>query len=380
MASVPVPGDTARFWANWQGEVDGAATYRAMAASESQPQLARVYENLAKMEELHTAFWEHKLTEAGEALRPRRPSTRARVLMWLARRFGSRLVVPTVAAFERVDRNEYAVQPETAQTRMAAQERWHARVMREVLETRPNRGVEGGFLGRMEGRHRNVGGNALRAAVLGANDGLCSNLSLIMGVAGASANGRAVLIAGAAGLLAGACSMALGEWISVTSARELAEREIRVEADELAFDPKGEGEELRLIYEAKGLDPKQAQELTQHLLAQQGSALDTLVREELGIDPQELTGSAATAAWTSFVLFAAGAIVPLLPFFFAGGWSAVGLSLAASGAALFGTGAAITLFTGRPVWASGLRQLLLGLVAAGAVFGIGKLLGVTVAG
>jgi VIT1/CCC1 family predicted Fe2+/Mn2+ transporter len=300
--------------------------------------------------------------------------------MALARRLGPNLVVPTLAAFEQVGRNEYAVQPETAQTRMASQERWHARVMREILETQPSRGVAGGFLGRMEGRHRNVGGNALRAAVLGANDGLCSNLSLIMGVAGATANTGGILIAGCAGLLAGACSMALGEWISVTSSRELAEREIRIESDELEFDPKGEGDELKLIYEAKGLSAEDATAVSRQLLSRQGSALDTLVREELGIDPEGLGGSALTAAMTSFLLFALGAVVPLLPFLFAAGGVAVGASLALSGAALFGTGAAITLFTGRPVWRTGLRQLALGLLAAAVVFGVGKLLGVAIAG
>ena len=372
--------ERARYRANWQGEVDGAATYRALAESESQPKLSQVYRNLARMEETHAGFWEQRLKAAGETLLPRRPSFRARVLMWLARRFGPNLVVPTVAAFEQVDRNEYAVQPETAKTRMANQERWHATVMREVLETRPNKGVAGGFLGRMEGRHRNVGGNALRAAVLGANDGLCSNLSLIMGVAGASSGEAAPLIAGLAGLLAGACSMALGEWISVTSSRELAQREIRVEAEELEFDPKGEGDELRLIYEAKGLAPKDAEKLSRQLLSQKRSALDTLVREELGIDPNEMGGSATTAALTSFLLFALGAVVPLLPFLLLGGPAAVWTSLALSGAALFGTGAAITLFTGRPVLWTGARQLALGLLAAGAVFGVGRLLGVALGG
>jgi vacuolar iron transporter family protein len=374
------PSDKARYWTNWQGEVDGAATYRALERSESDPRLSKVYGNLALMEEAHAGFWELRLKAVGEVLRPRRPSLRARVLMWLARRFGPNLIVPTLAAFEQVDKNEYAAQPETANTNMAAQERWHAKVMREMMETRPHEGVEGGFLGRMEGRHRNGGGNALRAAVLGANDGLCSNLSLIMGVAGATDNSRGTLIAGLAGLLAGACSMALGEWISVTSSRELAEREIQIESDELEMDPKGEGDELRLIYEAKGLTAQEAKEVTDHLLSQKASALDTLVREELGIDPKELGGSARTAALTSFFLFSAGAIVPLLPFFFTTGMTAVLTSVGLSGVALFGTGAAITLFTGRPMWISGLRQLVLGLLAAGVVFGIGKAVGVAIAG
>jgi VIT1/CCC1 family predicted Fe2+/Mn2+ transporter len=162
-----------------------------------------------------------------------------------------------------------------------------------------------------------VGGNALRAAVLGANDGLCSNLSLVMGVAGAAADARLILVTGLAGLLAGACSMALGEWVSVTSSRELAQREIRIESSELAEDPEGEGEELKLIYEAKGLSSGEADTMVRHLLTDRSTALDALAREELGIEPSELGGSAWEAAVSSFLLFAVGAAVPILPFLFA---------------------------------------------------------------
>jgi VIT1/CCC1 family predicted Fe2+/Mn2+ transporter len=206
-----------------------------------------------------------------------------------------------------------------------------------------------------------VGGNALRAAVLGANDGLCSNLSLV-------------------GLLAGACSMALGEWVSVTSARELAQREIRIESSELAEDPEAEGEELKLIYEAKGLSPSEAETMVRHLLADRATALDALTREELGIDPNELGGSAWEAAVTSFVLFAIGAAVPILPFLVTRGSIAVVWSVVISAVGLFGIGAAITLFTGVPVWRSGGRQLLLGLAAAGVTFGIGTLIGMAITG
>jgi VIT1/CCC1 family predicted Fe2+/Mn2+ transporter len=240
--------------------------------------------------------------------------------------------------------------------------------------------LQGSFLGRLEGRHRAVGGNALRAAVLGANDGLCSNLSLVMGVAGAAADAQVILVTGLAGLLAGACSMALGEWVSVTSSRELAQREIRIEASELAEDPEGEGEELKLIYEAKGLSSGEADTMVHHLLTDRSTALDALTREELGIEPSELGGSAWEAAASSFLLFGVGAIVPILPFLVTRGNPAVVSSGAVSGLALFGIGAAITLFTGMPVWRSGGRQLLLGLAAAGVTFGLGKLIGTAITG
>ncbi len=236
------------------------------------------------------------------------------------------------------------------------------------------------MLGRIEGRHRAVGGNALRAAVLGANDGLVSNLSLVMGVVGADFTPRTILATGFAGLLAGACSMAMGEWLSVNSSRELYENQIAMETSELAEVPEEEKEELVLIYQAKGLSEDEARRLADRLMADKSTALDTLVREELGIDPQELGGSAWAAAGTSFLLFSFGAILPLIPFFFLTGRPAVIGSLVLSGLAMAGIGAGTTLFTGRAVIFSALRQLAIGLAAAGITFGVGRLIGVSLAG
>src|SRR2546425_8612562 len=368
-----------RYLENWQDEVDSAAEYLAMAAAEADPRLAKVYANLAAMEEAHIAFWEDRLRKAGASVPRRRPSWRSRVLGGIARRFGPELVLPTIAAKEEVDQNPYVKQPETAGTRMQAHERWHATALRQLVTSQP-RGLEGSFLGRLEGRHRSVGGNALRAAVLGANDGLCSNLSLVMGVAGAAVDSHGILVTGLAGLLAGAGSMALGEWVSVTSARELAEREIRIESSELREDPEGEGEELKLIYEAKGLSPSEADAMARRLLADRGTAIDALAREELGIDPKDLGGSAWEAAVAAFVLVAIRALAPVIPFLGMGRNLAVASSVVVSGLALFGIGAAITIFTGKPVWRSGGRQLLLGLAAAGLTFGVGRLIGVAITG
>lgn len=368
--------DVERYRKNWQDEIESAAQYRAMAEAETRPGVATVYRDLAGMEDKHAAFWEQRLADAGVPAGPRRVGWRTRVLMWLARHFGASLVLPTVATAEHRDRDDYRGQAETGGTRMAAQERNHARILGLLVSG--TSGLEGGALARIEGRHRNVGGNALRAAVLGANDGLCSNLSLVMGVAGAAPSGRAVLLAGIAGLVAGACSMALGEWISVTSARELAEREVATEREELEMTPEDEREEVQLIYEAKGLSKAEAEQLSRELLARPGTALEVLTREELGINPDELGGSPWAAAGTSFVLFAIGAVIPVLPFVFASGWTAVGLGAAVSALALFGIGAAITILTGRSVWRTGLRQLALGLSAAAVTFLIGRLVGVAV--
>ena len=366
--------DLQRFRSNRQEEIDSAAQYRTMAEVEKDQAVARVYRELAEVEDRHATFWEHQLEQRGAQVGERAPSIRARILCWAARKFGARMILPTVASKETAGRNDYASQAETAHTRMTAQERSHARVLTALMKRRE--GAEGSELARVEGRHRNIGGNALRAAVLGANDGLCSNLALVMGVAGATTSSPAILIAGTAGLVAGACSMALGEWVSVTSSRELAERELQIEADELAAQPEEEREELQLIYEAKGISPEEAKAMSTVIFRDQGAALDVLAREELGLDPDELGGSARVAAVTSFILFAFGALFPVLPFVIASGWPAVIASIAVSGLALFGIGAAITIFTGRPAVRSGLRQLALGLAAAGLTFAIGRALGV----
>jgi VIT1/CCC1 family predicted Fe2+/Mn2+ transporter len=201
-----------------------------------------------------------------------------------------------------------------------------------------------------------------------------------MGVAGAAMSAKSILLTGMAGLLAGAISMALGEWISVQSSRELYEEQMAREKEEIDFDPQEEVEELVLIYRARGLGEPEARELATRLMSDPDTALETLARDELGIDPDELGGSAWEAAITSFLLFAVGAILPVSPYFFMSGFGAIVASAGLSTAGLFFIGAAITLFTGRSVLYSGARQILFGLVAAGVTFSIGRLIGVTIAG
>ncbi len=368
--------DADRYVENLQGEIDAAAQYRWMAEGEARAEVADVYRRLADIEERHAAFWRERLKQKGVEPPPLGPSRRARVIGWLARRFGAGLVLPTIASQEYADRNAYQAHPETQGTSMTEEERMHARVLGALVAK--GTGADGPALGRMEGRHRSVGGNALRAAVLGANDGLCSNLSLVMGIAGATIDHRTILLTGTAGLLAGACSMALGEWVSVTSARELAEREVRIERSELEEAPEEEREELELIYEAKGLTTAESKQVAGDLMKNTKSALDALTREELGIDPEELGGSPWVAAGTSFLLFSLGAMVPVVPYVFATGRGAVLASALAAALGLFGIGAAISLFTGRPVWRSGGRQVLLGLAAAGVTYGVGHLVGAAV--
>lgn len=366
--------DATRYRENYQDEIDGAAQYRALAEMESDESLAEVYRKLAATEERHAGFWVERLEEIGQSVPEPKPSRKARLLIRLSRRFGAQILVGVMAATEKLGQTTYDDQPETEGQGMRADERSHARILSALAEEAP-RGVEGSVLARIEGRHRAVGGNALRAAVLGANDGLVSNLALIMGVAGATFSRQSVLIGGLAGLLAGAASMALGEWLSVQSARELTTKQLEVEAEEIEAMPEEEAEELALIYQAKGLPEDRARELAEHIMEDKESALNTMAREELGIDPDEMGGNPWEAALTSFFLFSFGAIVPVIPFFFASGTAAIIASMLLAGLALFMTGAGIALLTGRGVVFSGLRQTVFGLVAAGIVFGIGTLLG-----
>jgi VIT1/CCC1 family predicted Fe2+/Mn2+ transporter len=372
-----ISADIRRYLANWQAEVDSTEQYLAMAAHEPDVGTARVYENLAAIEKKHADFWETRLRAAGHDPGPRTPSWRARVLIFCVRRWGAKSVLETVASKEYENRNDYVPQQETAATSMTTEEHAHARVLRAILA---KTGMGAASFVRTEKGHRRLGGNALRAAVLGSNDGLSSNLSLVMGVAGASLDTHTILLTGVAGLLAGACSMAMGEWISVTSSRELAEREIQTERDELEANPEEERQELQLIYEAKGLSSDEAADLSAKLLSDPQTAIDFLAREELGLDPAERGGSPWVAAGTSMLLFALGALIPLLPFMFLKDSTAIAASIAAGGVGLALIGTAIAVFTGRSVLFSAGRQLLLGLLAASVTFAIGKLIGVTIAG
>ncbi len=302
---------------------------KTLSQTEKNPQLAQVYARLAAVESAHAEFWKRQIEALGKRVPQLRPGFRTRALAWLARRFGPAFVLPTVNTLEQMDSGAYSAQPEAVAGGLPAAERSHARIIEALAAPSPT-AFSGATLARLEGRHRGLGGNALRAAVLGANDGLVSNLSLVTGVAGADMAPRAILVTGLAGLLAGACSMALGEWLSVNTARESAQRQIDTEASELEQVPEEEQEELALIYQAKGLPEDLAKTLAERLIANKKTALDTLVREELGIDPNELGGSAWTAASTSFMLFAIGAIFPVAPYFGLVGLAALAASLAAS--------------------------------------------------
>jgi VIT1/CCC1 family predicted Fe2+/Mn2+ transporter len=367
--------DIERYRANLHDEENGAALYRALAQAEPDAQRRELFEELAAAEEKHAQIWRDKLAAAGVGVAPWQPDLRTRVLGALARRFGPAFVLPTVAAAEYADRNKYAGQRD-AQA-ISAEERGHAAVVQTLAREAKGATITGSDIGRAEPWHRGASGNNLRAAVLGANDGLVSNFCLMMGVAGAGVEARTLLLTGAAGLVAGACSMALGEWLSVANARELAQSQLAREAEEIEQTPQAEQHELTLIYQAKGMPRDEARRIAQTIMQDKSRALDTLAREELGIDPSELGGNPWSAAVTSFALFAAGALVPILPFLFTSGGRAIAASIALAAIALAAIGVLTSLFNGRGAAFSAMRQVAFGGAAAAVTYGAGNLLGVS---
>jgi VIT1/CCC1 family predicted Fe2+/Mn2+ transporter len=367
--------DIQRFRANLIDELNGAALYQALAAAERDANRRDIFQQLAEAEARHARFWRDKLTAAGVTDVPFSPTLRTRVLSALARRFGPRFVLPTVAAAEFNDRGKYLSQPDALP--ISAEERGHAAVVEAIAGPSRRASTLGEEIGRAEPWHRRASGNNLRAAVLGANDGLVSNFCLMMGVAGAGTPTRTILLTGVAGLVAGACSMALGEWLSVANARELATMQLAKEREEIEQTPEAEQHELALILQAKGVAKAEAQRAAAQIMQDPASALDTLAREELGIDPAELGGNPWSAAATSFALFAAGAVFPILPYVWSGGTKALATSAGLCALVLAGIGLLTSLLNGRSPAYSALRQVAFGCAAAAVTFGVGRLLGVS---
>jgi vacuolar iron transporter family protein len=356
------------------GERDAAALYSRMADAES-GERRQIFQELAAIERRHAAHWEDKLRAAGADIPPpTRPSLRTRVLGLAARRFSTTAVLPLIERGERADATVYDADPDAAPG-MAAEERGHARTLARLGDGgRPDPRRQ---IARREPWHRGDRSGGLRAAVFGVSDGLVSNAALVMGFAGSGAPRTAILLAGIAGLLAGAFSMAAGEYVSMSSQREMYEREISLESQEIAEKPEEERAELVLLYRAKGLDRTEAELLADKIMADPDVALDTLAREELGLDPDEL-GSPWTAALSSLLAFAAGAFVVVLPYLFTGGAVALYVAIGLVAVALFAVGAGIGVLNGRLFLRSGIRQLVAGGLAAAVVFGVGHLIGTTV--
>lgn len=366
--------DIERYEKNLRDELDGSALYAALASAETDPVRKDLFLQLSQAEAEHAKTWRAKLVAAGVDAQRFAPSIRTRILARLARRFGPRFVLPAIASTEYADRDKYANQTDAAH--LSSEERGHAAVIQAAATAR-TKGMIGSDIARAEPWHRRGSGNELRAAVLGANDGLVSNLCLVMGVAGAGAQPQIILLTGMAGLIAGAVSMALGEWLSVTNSREFARSQIEQERQEIEETPDAERKELALIFQAKGLPREDAQRVATEVMRDKRVALDTLAREELGIDPAEMGGNPWSAAAFSFVLFSIGALFPVIPFFFVEGATGIACSLGASVVASAAIGLATSLFSGRGPWYSALRQVLIGAFAAGITYATGALIGVS---
>ncbi|HUC27470.1 MAG TPA: VIT1/CCC1 transporter family protein [Streptosporangiaceae bacterium] len=355
-------------------ERDAEALYCRIAATETGERRA-IFEELATVERRHAAHWEEKIRGAGQTVPPPgRPSVRTRLLSAAASRLSARAVLPLIERTERADAGRYDTDPDAAPG-MAADEHGHARTIAKLIEGgRPSPQAQ---VARREPWHRGDRSGTLRAGVFGVSDGLVSNTALVMGVAGSGASHTVILLAGTAGLLSGSFSMAAGEYVSMASQREMYQREIALEAQELQEKPEEEHDELVLLYRAKGLPRQEATRLADRIMADRQVALDTLAREELGLDPGQL-GSPLAAAISSLATFAAGALVVLLPYFAGGGTAALVAAIVLAAAALVAVGSGIGVLNGRSALRSGLRQLLLGGAAALITFGIGHLIGASV--
>lgn len=366
-------------------ERDAVSLYQRLASAET-GERREIFLELAETERRHAAHWAGKLAASGHRVpAPGRPSLRTRILGRLATRFSTGSVLPLIERAERADAGMYDDVADAAPD-MAGDEREHAATLATLRSSgwaaiaagrKPNQSPPD-QISRREDWHR--GGDrsgTLRAAVFGVSDGLVSNTALVMGIAGAGASRNAILLAGIAGLLAGSFSMAAGEYVSMASQRDMYSREISLEEAELLEHPEEERDELVLIYRAKGLTRQQAREVADRVMSNRAIALDTLAREELGLDPDDL-GSPWKAAVSSLFSFATGAFVVVVPYLFLSGGAALGTAIGLALIALFVVGAGTGILNGRSPFKGAARQLVAGVLAAGITYGVGALLGTTV--
>jgi VIT1/CCC1 family predicted Fe2+/Mn2+ transporter len=353
-------------------ELEAAAAYSAMAEAEKDPNRAKVFEKLVEAEMRHASRWAEKLGMDVSRLEPATTGWRLWLIRSSAKLVGTKRVIPWLLRGEVKEINAYASDPEARD--LVGEERRHVRLLTELTDNRDPLAAMRSGRGYLFGP---AGG--LRAAVLGMNDGLVSNFSLVMGVAGGTGDADLVRLAGVLGLLAGAFSMSAGEYVSMRSQRDVYEHQIRAEQAEIEQWPEEEEEELVLIYQAKGLSADDSRRIAKQIMSNPQIALETMAREELGLDPSQL-GSPWAAAISSFAAFVAGALVPILPYIFDAGTLAFSLSAVLSAGALLVVGGLLAGLTGRNAAWGGLRMLLAGGSAAAITFGVGHLIGLSVGG
>ena len=349
-------------------EVDGIFIYQQLAEIENDSNLVEIYSHLAESEQRHVDLWQQELAKLDADNTLPEPSIRAKALMWIARKFSPDLVLPVIKAFESDAASMYVGDSVAELEMLPADEASHARVF-AALES--SSGASGNMISRLEQRHSSFASrDTLRAGVLGSSDGLVSNMLLVAGFAGANPSQEAVVLAGFAGLLAGSISMGLGEWISVTTTKEAAQAQIAVETEELRLDPDAEKRELELIYQAKGVSSEHAKALVESIFQSPDNARDTMVREELGINLDDI-GSPWKAAISSFLLFSVGAIIPVIPFLFGNSVAHILVAGVLCALGLFTLGGLVTLLTGQSILKSGFRQMTIGVSIASLTFAIG---------
>lgn len=336
---------------NWHEEKQSAYLYRVLARIEASPVNARLFQDLAEAAEEQALIWEKKIINTGAVPPHFSVSIRARIVTALISLLGPRAIRPVLAAMKVRGLSVYS----------------HEKMLR-IGHPMPTSVDDIGH------RHATVGGGNFRAAVFGVSDGLVSNAALVLGFSGAVTDNSMILLAGVAGLVAGAASMAAGEYVSVRSQRELYEYQIQLEREELEEYPEEETEELALIYAARGLEMDQARALASEIMQDPEHALETLSREELGLNPADL-GSPWGAAIASFTSFSLGAVIPLLPFLYGSDADPVRVAMFMSACGLFLVGAMTSLFSGRSAWYGGLRMVLIGGGAGILAFAVGSLMG-----
>ena len=376
------PIDVNQSLVNLKLERDAIHLYDALARIEKDPRRAEAFRTIAANERRHAEVWADKLRNLGANVPDATPpGLRIRTILLMARAFGTHAVRDLVLALEGDEEALYNAQQQAPEVEaIAADEREHAAIWKRIsgdpATGRPPHPPAS--IASDERWHRAGRSGTLRAVIFGVSDGLVSNLALVMGIAGASqGEDKFVLLAGIAGLLAGSFSMAAGEYISMQSQRELFERQIALERAELEAMPEEEEAELATVYRGKGFTPAEAEAIAARMFSDPEHALDTLVREELGLDPDEL-GSAWGAAAGSFVAFGVGALIPVIPYVLTTGSTAFVAAIALSIGALFAVGAGVSLLTGRSLIFSGGRQVLIGAAAAIVTYLVGLAIGVAV--
>jgi VIT1/CCC1 family predicted Fe2+/Mn2+ transporter len=365
----PATPDLDSFVHHWQDEADAAFLYRQLAGAEPDETKRDIYQRLAEVEDRHVAVWQGLLAEHGRSLGPHRPTGRTRLLAFLGNRFGPNFLLPMLLAEEGREVKAYLDMHRTTRTGVAGRD--------EALTLAKESAEHATTLNAIAGRsgepwHRTGAGGFLRNVVYGFNDGLTANFGLVAGVLGASGSTQyhAVIVAGVAGLIADALSMGSSGYLAAQSEREVYAHEIAMERDEIALMPEIERDELALIYEAKGMDRDSAHRIATQVMADPERMLSEQVQEELGIS--ESATSPFREGWITGLATAVGALIPVLPFFFLDGGTAVVVSFAISMLSHWLVGAARSVFTGRSVFRSGMDMFVVGLGVAVVGYYVGE--------